>query len=101
MSKKTVESHRENIKHKLPLGSSVQLRERAAKWVEEISGRRKSGKQPVHPFWERKPFLPKESEGLHRRHQQERPVEASHAVSVHIPDSAATRSLTKLNQLEH
>jgi DNA-binding NarL/FixJ family response regulator len=38
LSVKTVESHRENIKHKLRLSSSAQLCERAAKWVEESLG---------------------------------------------------------------
>jgi DNA-binding NarL/FixJ family response regulator len=41
LSVKTIESHRENIKHKLHLSSGVQLRERAAKWVERASGVRK------------------------------------------------------------
>jgi len=33
LSVKTVDSHRENIKHKLHLSSGEELRERAAKWV--------------------------------------------------------------------
>src|SRR5207247_1334344 len=33
LSVKTIESHRENIKHKLHVGSSGELRVRAAKWV--------------------------------------------------------------------
>jgi DNA-binding NarL/FixJ family response regulator len=61
LSVKTVESHRENIKHKLRLSSGVQLRERAAKWVEETSGLRKSGKARVHTFWERKSSRPVDS----------------------------------------
>ena len=36
LSVKTVESHRENIKHKLHLSSGEELRERAAKWVVQI-----------------------------------------------------------------
>jgi DNA-binding NarL/FixJ family response regulator len=35
LSVKTIESHRENIKHKLRLRSSEEVRERAAKWVEQ------------------------------------------------------------------
>jgi DNA-binding NarL/FixJ family response regulator len=35
LSVKTIESHRENIKHKLRLRSSGEVRERAAKWVEQ------------------------------------------------------------------
>jgi DNA-binding NarL/FixJ family response regulator len=35
LSVKTIESHRENIKHKLRLRSSVEVRERATKWVEQ------------------------------------------------------------------
>ena len=49
LSVKTVESHRENIKHKLRLSSGEQLRERAAKWVKETSGGvRWPRKLPVH-----------------------------------------------------
>jgi len=44
LSVKTVESHRENIKHKLRLRSGAQLCERAAKWVAETSGVRRSRK---------------------------------------------------------
>ena len=36
LSVKTVESHRENIKHKLHLSSGEEMRERAAKWVVQI-----------------------------------------------------------------
>jgi DNA-binding NarL/FixJ family response regulator len=88
LSVKTVESHRENIKHKLRLSSSAQLRELAAKWVEEASVR-KSGRLRVHPFWERKPSRPGESEEMHRRHQQRTARRASHAVAGHIPESAS------------
>ena len=35
LSVKTVESHRENIKRKLHLRSGLELRRRAAKWVEK------------------------------------------------------------------
>ncbi len=38
LSVKTIESHRENIKHKLRLRSSDEVRERAAKWVEQSLG---------------------------------------------------------------
>jgi len=39
LSVKTIERHRENIKHKLRLRSSGEVRERAAKWVEQsLSG---------------------------------------------------------------
>jgi len=89
LSVKTIESHRENIKHKLHLSSGAQLCDRAAKWVEHASGVPKSGKLRVHTFWERKPSRPGESEEQHRRHQEEqRPVEPGHAVSVHVPESA-------------
>jgi DNA-binding NarL/FixJ family response regulator len=71
LSVKTVESHRENIKRKLRLSSGEQLRERAAKWVEETSGVRRSRKLRVHAFSERKPPPPGESEELHRCHQQQ------------------------------
>ena len=87
LSIKTVESHRENIKHKLRLSSGVQLRDRAAKWVERAGGVRKSGKLRVPAFCKRKPFRPAESEDLHPR-QQQRSGRASHAQSVHIPESA-------------
>jgi DNA-binding NarL/FixJ family response regulator len=71
LSVKTVESHRENIKHKLRLRSSAQLCERAAKWVAETSGVRRSRILRVHAFPERKPPPPGESEELHRGHQQQ------------------------------
>ncbi|HEY5991735.1 MAG TPA: response regulator transcription factor [Candidatus Udaeobacter sp.] len=38
LSVKTIESHRENIKHKLHVRSSGELRVRAAKWVEQRLG---------------------------------------------------------------
>jgi len=53
LSVKTIESHRENIKHKLQLSSSVEVRERAGKWVERASGVRKSGKVRVQRLVER------------------------------------------------
>jgi DNA-binding NarL/FixJ family response regulator len=62
LSIKTVESHRENIKHKLRVTSGAQLRDRAAKWMAAASGVRESGKLPVHVFSERKPPHPAESE---------------------------------------
>lgn len=71
LSVKTVESHRENIKHKLRLSSGAQLCERAAKWVAETSGVRRSRKLRVHVFSERKPPPPGESEELHQGHQQQ------------------------------
>jgi DNA-binding NarL/FixJ family response regulator len=37
LSVKTVESHQENIKHKLYLGSCAEVRKRAAKWMEQTS----------------------------------------------------------------
>jgi hypothetical protein len=48
---KTIESHRENIKHKLRLRSSEEVRERAAKWVEQsLTGEahifRRTGRRP-------------------------------------------------------
>ncbi len=65
LSVKTVESHRENIKHKLRLSSGAQSCDRAAKWVEQASGVRRSRKLRIHAFRERKP-PPRESEELHR-----------------------------------
>ena len=56
LSVKTVETHREHIKHKLRLSSGAQLRERAAKWAKETSGVRRSPKLRIHAFGERKPF---------------------------------------------
>jgi DNA-binding CsgD family transcriptional regulator len=88
LSVKTVESHRENIKHKLRLSSSARLCDRAAKWVEETSGVRTSRKLRVHAFWERKPYRPGDAEELHGRHQQQRRGRAGHALSVHVPESA-------------
>src|SRR5207249_84390 len=38
LSIKTVETHQENIKHKLQLRSCAELRERAAKWVQQSLG---------------------------------------------------------------
>ncbi|HEX4697332.1 MAG TPA: LuxR C-terminal-related transcriptional regulator, partial [Candidatus Udaeobacter sp.] len=81
LSVKTVESHRENIKHKLQLSSSVQLCERAAKWVEKASGFRNSGRIRVYPFWKDKPS-PKE---LQRCHEETTTACASGGVSRPIP----------------
>src|SRR6266404_24566 len=55
LSVKTIESHGENIKHKLRLNSSGELRRRAAKWVEQsLSSEeyifRSAGRQPKLPF---------------------------------------------------
>jgi DNA-binding NarL/FixJ family response regulator len=50
LSVKTVESHREHIKHKLRLSSGAQLCERAAKWAKETSGVRRSPKLRIHAF---------------------------------------------------
>lgn len=86
LSGKTIESHRENIKHKLHLSSGAQLRELAAKWVQRASGVPKSGKLPVHAFSERLSGR-EESEELRRGQQQ--PTDcASHALSLHIPESS-------------
>ena len=60
---KTVESHRENIKHKLRLSSGAELRDRAARWVAAADGVRESGKLPVDVFPERKLSHPAESDG--------------------------------------
>ena len=54
LSVKTIESHRENIKHKLHVGSSRELRVRAAKWVEQ----RLSAEGPVSHSAGRQPKLP-------------------------------------------
>lgn len=54
LSVKTIESHRENIKHKLHVRSSGELRVRAAKWVEQ----RVSGEGPVSHSAGRQPELP-------------------------------------------
>ena len=93
LSVKTVETHREHIKHKLRLSSGAQLRERAAKWAKETSGVRRSPKLRIHAFGERKPFRPGESEELHRRHQQSTTGGASDPVSLQIPESASTVSV--------
>jgi len=55
LSVKTVETHRENIKHKLHLNSGEDLRERAAKWVEqsfsaEEHAFRSAADEPTVPF---------------------------------------------------
>jgi len=63
LSVKTVESHRENIKHKLRLSSGAELRDRAARWVAAADGVRESGKLPVDVFPERKLSHPAESDG--------------------------------------
>jgi DNA-binding NarL/FixJ family response regulator len=93
LSVKTVESHRENIKHKLRLSSGAQLCERATKWVAETSGVRRSRILRVHAFSERKPSPPGESEELHRCDQQRTTGRASHAVSLQIPESAGAVSV--------
>ena len=62
LSVKTIESHRENIKHKLRLSSGAQLRDRAARWVAAADRVRESGKLPVHVFPEPKPAPPAESD---------------------------------------
>jgi DNA-binding NarL/FixJ family response regulator len=54
LSVKTIESHRENIKHKLHVRSSGELRVRAAKWVEQ----RLSAEGPVSHSAGRQPKLP-------------------------------------------
>ncbi len=54
LSVKTIESHRENIKHKLHVRSSRELRVRAAKWVEQ----RLSAEGPVSHSAGRQPKLP-------------------------------------------
>jgi DNA-binding NarL/FixJ family response regulator len=82
LSVKTVESHRENIKHKLRLSSSAQFCERAAKWVEETSGVPRSRILRIRAFSERKPPPPGESEELDRRHQQQQDL-------VPLPDPPA------------
>jgi hypothetical protein len=49
LSVKTIESHRENIKHKLRLRSSEEVRERAAKWVEQnLSGEEHTFRRARH-----------------------------------------------------
>jgi DNA-binding NarL/FixJ family response regulator len=53
LSVKTIESHRENIKHKLHVRSSGELRVRAAKWVEQ----RFSAEGPVSHSAVRQPEL--------------------------------------------
>jgi len=89
LSVKTVETHRENIKHKLHLSSGAQLRERAAKWVEQTSGVRRSRKLRVYAFSERKPSPPGESEELHRRHQQQPDVIPTAPCSYSSPNPPA------------
>jgi hypothetical protein len=93
LSVKTIESHRENIKHKLRLSSGAQVRDRAAKWVAAATGVCMSGKLPVHIFSERKPPHPADSEELHRRRQQQRPGRARHDPSLQIPGPAGAVSV--------
>jgi RNA polymerase sigma factor (sigma-70 family) len=70
LSVKTVESHRENIKHKLRVNSGAQLRDRAAKWVAAASGVR----QTTSPYFsERKPPHPATSEESVRDAQPSQP----------------------------
>src|SRR6266542_5628202 len=88
LSVKTVESHRENIKHKLRLSSGTRLRERAAKWAKETSGVRQSRILRVHAFPERKPPPPGESEELHQGHQRQQDL-------VPLPNPPATMSVIK------
>ena len=95
LSVKTIETHRENIKHKLRLSSSAQLCERAAKWVEQTSGVRRSRKLRIHAFRERKPSPPGESEELHRRHHQQRRRHSDRVVSVQLPESAGAVPVTE------
>ena len=97
LSVKTVEAHRENIKHKLQLGSSAELREYAVEWAEETSGVRKSGKLGIEGSWAAKPSRPRESEELHRRIDEEAPIapiEPATPSHVHIPDSAGAVCVT-------
>ena len=90
LSVKTVESHRENIKHKLRLGSSAEVRVHAGRWVEETSGARKPGKLRVHAYRERKPYPPTVSKEVHRLHQEERPAGSGPAVNEPVPSAVAT-----------
>ncbi len=95
LSGKTIESHRENIKHKLQLSSSAQLCDRAAKWVERVSGVRKSGKLRVYPFWNGKPSHLAEAKEVQRCHQESTAGCASDAVSLHISEATDPLPITK------
>jgi hypothetical protein len=86
LSIKTVESHRENIKHKLHLRSGTQLCKRATKWVERASGLRKSGNLRTQPFLGRKPSAPRESEELQRQ-QKQCARRVTSAASMRIPQA--------------
>jgi len=96
LSVKTIESHRENIKHKLQLSSSAQLRERAAKWVERASGVRKSGKLRSQHLLEGKPSRPGEAKELQRCHQQRIAGCGRDAVSLHISEATGPLPKTKV-----
>ena len=93
LSVKTVESHRENIKHKLQLSSSAQLRDRAAKWVAATSGTLKSDKLQAHVFTKGKQSQQANSAKRHRYQRQQRPDRASHDLSAHTLESAAAVSV--------
>src|SRR5213083_907049 len=95
LSGKTVESHRENIKHKLQLSSSAQLCDRAAKWVERVSGVRKSGKLRVYPFWNGKPGDLAEAKEVQRCHQESTAGCASDVVSLHISEATDPLPITR------
>jgi DNA-binding NarL/FixJ family response regulator len=84
LSVKTVESHRENVKHKLHLSSSTELRERAAKWVEETMDARSSHKLRGHAVSQGKPAPPGKSEELHVYDQQKQ-LESSSGSALHEP----------------
>jgi DNA-binding NarL/FixJ family response regulator len=84
LSVKTVESHRENVKHKLHLSSSTELRERAAEWVEETMDARSSHKLRGHAVSQGKPAPPGKSEELHVFDQQKQ-LESGSGSALHEP----------------
>jgi DNA-binding NarL/FixJ family response regulator len=93
LSVKTIESHRENIKHKLQLATGTQLRERAVRWVERASGVRNSGNVRIYSFWKGKRSDP--AEELQRRDQESAADCASHALSLDTSEAIVPLPRTK------
>jgi DNA-binding NarL/FixJ family response regulator len=95
LSVKTIESHRENIKHKLQLSSSAELRQRAAKWVEKASGVRNSGKVRIYRFWKDKRSRPREPKELQRHHSETTNGCATDAGPLHISEATDPLPIAK------
>jgi DNA-binding NarL/FixJ family response regulator len=92
LSVKTIESHRENIKHKLQLATGTQLRERAVRWVERASGVDNPGNVRVYPFWKGKRPPPVEKPRCDRGSTAGC---ANEAVSLHISEAPVPPARTK------